>query len=92
MHLKQIKNNQNRFNGNKTAMLAKLQQKNDEFETLVQYKVDSPYCISLENTTIISLELSIIYENNNIIYFHVCVCVCSRTYLLYIRIIKKNNL
>ena len=52
VHLKQIKNNHRYFNGNKTNKLAKLPATNDEFGTLVKYKVDSPYFILLENTTI----------------------------------------
>ena len=67
VHLEQIKNNQNYFNGKKTDILAKLPKITDEFGTLVQY---SPYFIPLENANINSLELSITDENNNIIDFH----------------------
>ena len=86
VHLKQIKNNHNSFNGIKTDILAKVPATNDEFGTLVQYKVDSPYFIHLENTTINSLELSITAANNNITDFH--------GMLIYytLEIIKKNNL
>ena len=70
VHLKQIKNNHNSFNGIKTDILAKVPATNDEFGTLVQYKIDSPYFNPLENTTINSSELSITDENNNIIDFH----------------------
>ena len=52
----------------------------------MQYKIDSPYFISLENTTINSLELSITDENNKIIDFH----GMAVYYTLEIR--KKNNL
>ena len=86
VHLKQIKNNHNYFNGNRTDILAKLPATNDEFGTLVQYKVDLPYFIPLENTTINSLELSITDENNNIIDFH------GMPIYYTLEISKKNNL
>ena len=85
VHLKQIKNNHNYFNGIKTDILAKVPATNDEFGTLVQYKVDSPYFIPLENTTINSLELSITDENNKIIDFHVM------PFYYTLEISKKNN-
>ena len=86
VHLKQIKNNHNSFNGIKTDILAKVPATNDEFGTLVQYKIDSPYFIPLENTTINSSELSITDENNNIIDFH------GMPIYYTLEIIKKNNL
>ena len=86
VHLKQIKNNHNHFNGIKTDILAKVAATNDEFGTLVQYKVDSPYFILLENTTINSLELSITDENNKIIDFY------GIPIYYTLEISKKNNL
>ena len=86
VHLKQIKNNHNSFNSIKTDMLAKVPATHDEFGTLVQYKVDSPYFIPLKNTTINSLELSITDENNNINDFH------GMPIYYTLEIIKKNNL
>ena len=86
VHLKQIKNNHSYFNGNKTNILAKLPATNDEFGTLVKYKVDSPYIILLENTTINSLELSITDENYKIIDFH------GMPIYYTLEISKKNNL
>ena len=84
VHLKQIKNNHNYFNGFKTDILVPAT--NDEFGTLVQYKVDSPYSIPLANTTINCLELSITDKNNKIIDSH--------GMLIYyaLEISKKNNL
>lgn len=70
IHLKQLKNNRNYFNGNKSDILAKVPITNDEFGTLVHYKFDLPYIIQLDNLTINSLELTITDENNNIIDFH----------------------
>ena len=76
----------NYFNGIKTDILAKVLATNDEFGTLVQCKVDSPYFILLENTTINSLELSITDENNKIIDFH------GMPINYTLEISKKNNL
>ena len=42
-HLKRIKNNHNYFNGIKADILAMVPATNDEFGTLVQYKVDRKY-------------------------------------------------
>ena len=70
VHLKQIKNCDNYFNGKKSDILARVTGTNDEFGTLVQYKFDLPYYIPLQNTTINSLELSITDESYNIIDFH----------------------
>ena len=92
VHLKQTKNNHNYFNGIKNDILTKVPLTNDKFGALVQYKVDSPYfiplentTIHLENTTINSLELSITDENNKIIDFH------GMPIYYTLEISKKNN-
>ena len=85
VQLKQTKNNHNYFNGIKTDILAKVPLTNDKFGALVQYKVDSPYFIPLENTTINSLELPITDENNKIIDFH------GMPIYYTLEISKKNN-
>lgn len=70
IHLTQLKNNNNYYNGNKSDILAKVPITNDEFGTLVNYKFNLPYVIELDNITINSLELTITDENSNIIDFH----------------------
>jgi hypothetical protein len=70
VHLKQIKNNFNYYNGNKSDVLATIPITTDSFGTLVQHKFDRPYVNILDNTTISSLELTLTDENNNIIDFH----------------------
>lgn len=70
VHLKQLKNNFNYYNGMKSDILAKIPVTNDNFGTLVRCKFDLPYITILDNTTINSLELTITDENNNIVDFH----------------------
>jgi hypothetical protein len=70
VHLRQIKNNFNYYNGNKSDILARIPITEDNFGTLVQHKFDRPYVNILDNTTISSLELTLTDEDNNIIDFH----------------------
>jgi hypothetical protein len=62
VHLKQIKNNFNYSNGNKSDVLARISITEDNFGTLVQHKFERPYVNILDNTTISSLELTITDE------------------------------
>ena len=70
VHLKQIKNNYNYYNGNKSDILARVPVTRDGFGTLVQHKFDRPYVNILDNTTISCLEFTITDENDDIIDFH----------------------
>lgn len=70
VHLKQLKNNCNYFNGYKSDILLKIPVTNNKFGTLVQHKFDLPFYAVLDNTTINNLELVITDENNKIIDFH----------------------
>jgi hypothetical protein len=70
VHLKQIKNNFNYYNGNKSDILARVPITTDIFGTLVQHKFDRPYVTILDNMTINNLELTITDENDDIIDFH----------------------
>jgi hypothetical protein len=70
VHLRQIKNNFNYYNGNKSDILARIPITEDNFGTLVQHKFDRPYVNIVDNTTISCLEFTITDENDDIIDFH----------------------
>jgi hypothetical protein len=70
IHLKQLKNNNIYFNGNRSDILANVPVTSDAFGSMVHHKFDLPYINELDNTTITSLDLSITDKNNNLIDFH----------------------